>query len=102
MDVKTVNIRGDKTKYNHEVSVGSKIQLKILINYLTDFPLRGRKRLVFDLWKKVALLFSSGEHLSLVNNNNRRIELENTINQVKLQNQSFKIEKSVLKLTEET
>jgi hypothetical protein len=90
--IPNVTIRNAE-KQSYAIETASKECLTIIVRYLEQFKLQGRKKDAYAIWHRLAINFISGVHLSM-----NPIELAARVNKVKEQNQLFTKERSVLNL----
>lgn len=94
LSVRSVGIR-NKTKKHYIIEVVSKKSLNILIRYLEEYKLQGRKKHTYAIWKRLVNNFIASLHLQM-----NPVELKARAERVKASNQIFARQRCVLKVLE--
>jgi hypothetical protein len=80
----------NKEKSYFRVEVTSKISLALVVNYLDEFKLQGRKKDAFAVWRKLVNLYCDDKHL-LANSRSLKGKIQKVqeMNQIFKQNKDF-------------
>jgi hypothetical protein len=75
-------------KQHFRVEASTKKTLKNILNYFEKYSLRGKKHILYAMWKKIALRFVNNTHLGIVES------LRDKVEKIQIQNKKFKTEKN--------
>lgn len=85
--ITSLTIRNAEKKY-FRLEASTKKTLKNILNYFNIYPLRGKKHVVYAIWKKLVLRFIYNTHLGCIDT------FYTSVKKIKEQNNKFKIEKN--------
>nr|YP_007890175.1 putative site-specific DNA endonuclease [Pleodorina starrii]AFY64416.1 putative site-specific DNA endonuclease [Pleodorina starrii] len=85
--ITSLTVRNAEKKH-FRVEAQTKKTIENILNYFDHYPLRGKKHILYAMWKKIALKYINSTQINDIEN------LRDRVKKIQEQNQKFKIEKN--------